>query len=258
MELDGLAIATLIFFGLLAGFLNAIVGGGGLISLPALLMVGMPPAAAIATNKLAGSLGNFTSMMTFLRAGKINTKMLLPIIPFVFISSVCGALTVSVLSPSILRPLVIVMLTVVFLYTVFNKGFGKPKMNTYATGKKKWLGLGLMVVIGFYDGFFGPGTGSFIIFVLLFMGFSFLEASASSKLLNFTSNIAALLTYLLLGMVNFTYGLILGAAMVIGAYVGSKVAMAKGLAFIRLLFIVMTFVLIIKNSYDYWLEIAKR
>ncbi|MER2191703.1 MAG: TSUP family transporter [Solibacillus sp.] len=258
MELDVIAIVTLVLFGLLAGFLNAIVGGGGLISLPALLMVGMPPAAAIATNKLAGSLGNFTSMMTFLRAGKINTKMLLPIIPFVFISSVCGALTVSAISPSILRPLVIVMLTVVFLYTVFNKGFGQAKTAVYATGKKKWLGLGLMVIIGFYDGFFGPGTGSFIIFVLLFMGFGFLEASASSKLLNFTSNIAALLTYLLLGMVNFTYGLILGVAMVIGAYTGSKVAMAKGLSFIRLLFIVMTFVLIIKNSYDYWLEIAKR
>lgn len=251
MELEFISIITLVVFGLIAGFLNAIVGGGGLISLPALLMVGLPPATAIATNKLAGSLGNFTSMMTFLRAGKINTKMLLPIIPFVFISSICGALTVSALSPSILQPLVIVMLTVVFLYTVFNKGFGQTKSSTYVTGYKKWLGLILMIIIGFYDGFFGPGTGSFIIFVLLFMGFQFLEASASSKLLNFTSNIAALLTYLALGMVNFTYGFIIGAAMVIGAYIGSKVAMSKGLGFIRLLFIVMTFVLIIKNTYDY-------
>lgn len=254
METDILTILTLIFFGFIGSFINAIVGGGGLITLPALLIVGLPPATAIATNKLAASMGNFTSMMTFLRAGKINLKMLGPIVPLVFIGSILGALTVHLIDPKILRPLVIVLLICVLIYTISNKGFGRKLDSTYILGWKKIAGLLMLIFIGFYDGFFGPGTGSFMIFVLLFMGFNFIEASGSSKLLNFTSNIAALLTFLFLGQVNFTYGLIMGVAMVIGAYIGSRLALTKGTAFIRMLFIVVTFILIIKNIYDYYGE----
>lgn len=252
MDIDVFSVLALFFFGFIGAFINSIVGGGGLITLPALLFVGLPPATAIATNKLAASLGNFTSMMTFLQAGKIDVKMLGPIVPFVFIGSMLGAFTVHQIDSEILRPLVLILLIAVLIYTLIKKDFGKVGEGGKAMGKKKLVGLLLLIILGFYDGFFGPGTGSFMIFVLLFMGFNFIDASGSSKLLNFTSNLAALIMFLFLGAVNFTYGLIMGAAMILGAYVGSKIALSKGTEFIRLLFIIVTSILILKNGYDYF------
>lgn len=252
MDIDVFSVLALLFFGFIGAFINSIVGGGGLITLPALLFVGLPPATAIATNKLAASLGNFTSMMTFLRAGKIDVKMLGPIVPFIFIGSMLGAFTVHQIDSEILRPLVLILLIAVLIYTLIKKDFGKVGEGGKAIGKKKLAGLLLLIILGFYDGFFGPGTGSFMIFVLLFMGFNFIEASGSSKLLNFTSNLAALIMFLFLGAVNFTYGFIMGGAMILGAYVGSKIALSKGTEFIRLLFIIVTSILILKNGYDYF------
>lgn len=252
MDIDVFSVLALFFFGFIGAFINSIVGGGGLITLPALLFVGLPPATAIATNKLAASLGNFTSMMTFLQAGKIDVKMLGPIVPFVFIGSMLGAFTVHQIDSEILRPLVLILLIAVLIYTLIKKDFGKVGEGGKAMGKKKLVGLLLLIILGFYDGFFGPGTGSFMIFVLLFMGFNFIDASGSSKLLNFTSNLAALIMFLFLGAVNFTYGLIMGAAMILGAYAGSKIALSKGTEFIRLLFIIVTSILILKNGYDYF------
>ena len=252
MDIDLLSIAALFFFGFIGAFINAIVGGGGLITLPALLFVGLPPATAIATNKLAASLGNFTSTMTFLRAGKIDLKMLGPIVPFVFIGSMAGAFTVHQVDSEVLRPLVLILLVAVLIYTLIKKDFGKVGKEGKAVGKKKAAGLLLLIGLGFYDGFFGPGTGSFMIFVLLFMGFNFIEASGSSKLLNFTSNFAALIMFLFLGAVNLTYGFIMGAAMILGAFAGSKIALSRGTEFVRILFIIVTIVLILKNGYDYF------
>ncbi|KGR81597.1 TSUP family transporter [Lysinibacillus odysseyi] len=252
MDIELLSVIALFLFGFIGAFINSIVGGGGLITLPALLFVGLPPATAIATNKLAASLGNFTSMMTFLRAGKIDVKMLGPIVPFVFIGSMLGAFTVHHVDSEILRPLVLILLIAVLIYTSIKKDFGKVKDVGKVIGKKKLAGLLLLIGLGFYDGFFGPGTGSFMIFVLLFMGFNFIEASGSSKLLNFTSNLAALIMFLFLGAVNFTYGFIMGFAMILGAYVGSKIALSKGTEFIRVLFIIVTTILILKNGYDYF------
>ena len=214
MEIDLFSIIALFFFGFIGAFINSIVGGGGLITLPALLFVGLPPATAIATNKLAASMGNFTSMMTFLRAGKIDVKLLGPIVPFVFIGSMLGAYTVHQVSPDILQPLILLLLIAVLIYTLIKKDFGKVGTEGKVTGKKKWISLALLITLGFYDGFFGAGTGSFMIFILLFMGFNFIEASGSSKLLNFTSNIAALTMFLLLGAVNYTYGLIMGLSLI--------------------------------------------
>lgn len=254
MEIDLFSVIALFFFGFIGAFINSIVGGGGLITLPALLFVGLPPATAIATNKLAASMGNFTSMMTFLRAGKIDVKLLGPIVPFVFVGSMLGAYAVHQVSPTILQPLVLLLLVAVLIYTLIKKDLGKVGTEGKVTGKKKWISLFLLITLGFYDGFFGPGTGSFMIFILLFMGFNFIEASGSSKLLNFTSNIAALTMFLLLGAVNYTYGLIMGFAMILGAYTGSKIALSKGTGFVRILFIVVTIVLILKNGTDYFLK----
>ncbi|MEO4052419.1 TSUP family transporter [Solibacillus sp. CAU 1738] len=251
LDMDLLTVILLFVFGFLGAFINAIVGGGGLITLPALMFVGLPPATAIATNKLAASMGNLTSMLTFLRAGKIDFKLLGPILPLVFLGSMLGAWTVHYLSAELLKPLVLVMLIVVLIYTVFKKDFGGVAAPKVMTAKRKLLFFATLIFIAFYDGFLGPGTGSFIIFAFLLMGFDFLQASGNAKLLNFMSNIAALLMFLLLGAVNFTYGLIMGFAMIVGAFFGTHFALKRGTTYVRILFIVMTSVLIAKNIFDY-------
>lgn len=241
----------LIFFGFVGAFINATVGGGGLITLPALLSVGLPPSAAIATNKLATSMGNLTSSLTFFRAGKIDLKLIGPILPLVFIFSMLGSWTVHLMDAELLRPLVIVMLMVVLFYTVLKKNWDRLETRKPLKWKRGMLFFSCLVLLGFYDGFFGPGTGSFIIFIFLMMGFDFLEATGNAKLLNFMSNIAALIMFLILGEVVFTYGLIMGASMIAGAFFGTKFALNKGTKFVRVLFIVMTAILIAKNIFDY-------
>ena len=244
-------VLIIIFFGFVGAFINATVGGGGLITLPVLLSVGLPPSAAIATNKLAATMGNLTSSLTFFKAGKIDLKLVGPILPFVFIFSMLGAWTVHLMDSELLRPLIIVMLIVVLIYTFLKKNWGQTEERKPLTWKRGALFFASLLLIGFYDGFFGPGTGSFVMFVFLIAGFDFLQAAGNAKLLNFASNIAALIMFLILGEVVFVYGLIMGIAMIAGAFVGTKFALSKGTSFVRMLFIIMTIVLIIKNIYDY-------
>lgn len=251
MELDIVKVFVLSFFGFVGAFINATVGGGGLITLPALLSVGLPPSAAIATNKLAASMGNLTSFLTFFKAGKIDLKLIGPILPFVFIFSMIGAWTVHLMDSELLRPLIIVMLIIVLIYTLAKKNWGQLAERKPFNWKRGIIFFSSLVLLAFYDGFFGPGTGSFIIFVFLIMGFDFLEAAGNAKLLNFMSNIAALTMFLILGEVVFTYGLIMGISMIVGSFFGTKFALKKGTSFVRMLFIVMTIILIMKNIYDY-------
>lgn len=251
LDLDLLTVLTLMFFGFIASFLNAIVGGGGLISLPALLFVGLPPATAIATNKLANTISNCTSMITFLRAGKIDRKLIKKVVPFVFAGSFLGAFIVHLVSSDILKPLMLIMLILVAIYTIFKKDWGQTSERKVLSTGKKVMFLFILAGIGFYDGFFGPGTGSFIIFVFLFMGFDFLQAAGNAKALNFTSNLAALLMFLFLGEVNFSYGLIMGGTMIFGALLGSRFALRKGSSYMRIIFIAVTLALIAKNIWDY-------
>lgn len=252
MELDIFNLVMLTVLGFIGAFINAIVGGGGLITVPALLAVGLPPATAIGTNKLAAALGNLTSMLTFLRAGKVNVRQLAPILPLVFIGSMCGALVIHLLPSEILRPLIILLLVAVLIYSILKKDLGQVRTGQRVSSRKKWLGYLLLIGLGLYDGFFGPGTGSFMIFVLLFMGFDFMQAAGNAKLLNLASNLAALIVFLFHGTVHFSYGIVLGLSMVVGAYVGSRLALSKGTGFVRVLFILITAALVIKTIYDYY------
>lgn len=253
MDIDLLSLVILLALGFISSFLNAIVGGGGLISLPALLAVGLPPSTAIATNKLANTISNGTSMLTFLRAGKVDVNKNKKIMPFIFIGSFMGAYTVHLVSPAILKPLMLVMLVLVTAYTVFKKDWGqKPEERSLSTLKKIAF-VGAFAAVGFYDGFFGPGTGSFFIFLLLMMGNDFLQAAGNAKAFNFTSNLAALAMFLLVGKVNFVYGLPMGFVMIFGAIIGSKFALKRGTKMMRIIFIIMTCTLIVKNTWDYFI-----
>ncbi len=252
IDLDPSLIITLFIFGFLAAFIDSVVGGGGLISLPALMFTGLSPSAAVATNKLAGTMGSLTSTITFYRSGNIDLKPIAKIFPFVFIASMLGAWVVHLMDPNLLKPLMLIMLAAVAVYTVFKKDWGS--ISTYKKlNAKKYIGFLILVsAIGFYDGFLGPGTGSFLIFAFLMIGFDFLKAAGNAKFLNFASNIGALVMFLFLGQINFAYGLIMGVAQIIGAICGSKFAIKQGSGYVRILFIVVTVLLLAKNTYDYF------
>lgn len=251
-DLDPQLVAILFLFGFLAAFIDSVVGGGGLISLPALMFTGLTPSAAVATNKLAGTMGSLTSTITFYRSGKIDLNSVLKFFPLVFIGSMIGAWVVHLMNPELLKPLMLIMLAAVAIYTIFKKDWGS--ISTVKKLSKVKFGIFLIVItlIGFYDGFLGPGTGSFLIFAFLIVGYDFLKAAGNAKLLNFGSNIGALLMFLFLGQINFAYGLIMGVAQIFGAICGSKYAIKRGSSYVRGLFITVTVLLLAKNAYDYF------
>ncbi|WP_438492778.1 TSUP family transporter [Paenibacillus sp. IHBB 3054] len=243
-------IAILVICGFLAGLIDSVVGGGGLIAIPALLSAGIPLPLLLGSNKLAGTLCSFTSTASFMRSGKINFQLVKVLIPFSIIGAVAGSLTVRQVPSEFLKPLVIVMLVVITIYTLFKKAWGDVSTFAGSSKKSRLIGIAVALLIGFYDGFFGPGTGSFLIFAFLMMGFEFVTAAGNAKVLNFASNISSLLTFVALGSVSYSYGLIMGIPMVIGAVVGSRIAIRKGAAYIRPLFIAVTVILISKQIWD--------
>ncbi|GGE67947.1 TSUP family transporter [Priestia taiwanensis] len=253
--MEELGISMLLFLvavGVLAAFVDAVVGGGGLIAIPALLFAGLPPAMVLGTNKLAGTMCSFTSTVAFMKSGKVNKRLAFALFPLAFVGSLFGAYTVQHISSDFLKPLMLVLLVGVTLFTIFKKNWGEQ--STYnGLSKRKWVLCGVVVVaIGYYDGFFGPGTGSFLIFAFLTLGLDFVTAAGNAKVLNFASNISGLLMFMYLGSVNYTYGIVMGLAMIVGALIGSHFAMKKGVGYVKTLFIVVSLLLIGKNALDYF------
>ncbi|WP_251551115.1 TSUP family transporter [Neobacillus muris] len=251
-DLDPSLLLILLVFGFLAAFIDSVVGGGGLIALPALLFTGLPPAAAVATNKLAGTVGSLTSTIMFYRSGKVELKSIYKLFPLTFIGSMIGAWTVHLMNPEVLKPLMLVMLAAVAIYTIFKKNLGTISVKKELSIRHSIIFVVLIFAIGFYDGFIGPGTGSFLIFAYLMMGFDFLKAAGNAKFLNFGSNIAALIMFMVLGQVNYAYGIPMGIAQLAGAICGSRFAIKRGSSYVRALFILVTFLLLAKNAYDYF------
>jgi uncharacterized membrane protein YfcA len=251
--LETLLPETLIFLivaGFIAAFIDSVVGGGGLISMPALLLTGLPPGVVLGTNKLAGTASSMTSSISFLRSGKIDRRLAFALFPISFLGSALGTWTVTLLPSAFLKPFVVVMLVVVTVYTIFKKNWGKDAVYRGITRAKRILIGVAAFVIGYYDGFFGPGTGSFLLFAFLLLGFDFVRAAGNARLLNFASNIASLLTFLAFGLVNFTYGIPMALAMVAGAWIGSRFAIQRGSTFVKPLFISVTALLIGKQVWD--------
>lgn len=241
--------------GFLAAFIDAVVGGGGLISIPTLLAIGLPPSIALGTNKLASVFGSMTSAFRFIRSGKVDLKLVGRLFVPVFILAMLGASLATFLPAQLLKPIVIVILTLVLLYTIFKKDWGDVRRVQSFTVKKAILITILLSLIGFYDGFLGGGTGSFMMFILLMFGFDFLGAAGNAKVLNFASNLGALILFMILGEVNYLYGLIMAASMIVGSYVGAMFAIKQGVGYVKVLFIVVTALLILKNAYDYVMQL---
>jgi uncharacterized membrane protein YfcA len=240
----------LVSIGFVAAFVDAVVGGGGLIAVPALLLTGLNPVLVLGTNKFAGTLSSLTSSVSFFFSGKINFRLVIWLVPLAFIGAAIGAYTVKQIPSEFLKPLVVFMLMAVTIYTLFKKNWGDK--STYQ-GLKLTSSILLAFaafILGFYDGFFGPGTGSFLMFVFLLVGFDFVGASANAKVLNFASNLGGLIVFFLLKSVNLSYGIPLALAMIVGAIVGSRVAIQKGAAYVKPLFIIITVLLISKQLWS--------
>lgn len=232
-----------------AGFIDSIAGGGGLISVPALLMTGMPPHMALGTNKMAASLGSFTSSYEFFKSNKLNKQLLKMLIPFAFTGAVLGVVTVQYISPKILEILIPFMIFSVALYTVLSKKVGMVNEYREINVKNSMLGKILTSALGFYDGFFGPGTGTFFMFGLVkIFKFDFTVATANTKVLNFTTGFAALLTFIFNGQVNLKYGAISAVFIIVGSKMGSKMAIKNGAKFIKPIFVVMSLVMAVKMA----------
>lgn len=248
--LDLSTTGFLIFFGFMAAFIDSVVGGGGLISVPALLWTGLPPVMALGTNKCAAVMGSMTSFITFVRSGKVDVWLMKRLFPLSFIGSALGVFAVQLLPSAILRPLIVVMLIAVLLYSIFKKDWGKENKYTGLSTKMLLMAGFVAFSLGFYDGFFGPGAGSFMLFGLLMVGFDFLGAAANARTLNFASNLSAVFFFGYLGFIDFSHAIPMGLAMIAGAYCGASMALKKGVGYVRPLFIIMTTVLIGKLVYD--------
>ena len=249
-NLDAAMFAFLAISGFIAAFIDSSVGGGGLISTPALLALGLPVPMALGTNKLAASMGACASFLSFWRAGKISKKMALCFMPLSALGSALGAYVVYLLPEELMKNIIVVLLVVVAIYTYQRKDWG-DQGSISELGVRALAGAALMAVgLGFYDGFFGPGTGSFLIFSFLFLGFDFVTAAGNAKALNFASGIGALAAFACSHSVIWSYGLLMGIFMILGALAGSRLAIKKGAAYVRPLYLLVTTVLIGKQVYE--------
>ncbi|NHC02922.1 TSUP family transporter [Acinetobacter sp. 187] len=254
MEME--VILSLIFFAFTAGAIDAAVGGGGLIQIPALM--GALPHTATATifgtNKLASICGTASAAFTYMRQVKLEWKLLAVIAVTACISSFGGAACVAMIPQHVLRPFVFFMLIVIALYTLMKKQFGQVHFQQELS-RKMLITAGIGgVLIGFYDGIFGPGTGSFFIFFFIkYLKVDFLHASALSKIGNFMTNFAALSFFIPTGHVLFSLGLMMAVANVCGSILGVKMALKYGSGFIRILFLILVSVLICRLAYQMFL-----
>lgn len=236
-----------------AGLVDAVVGGGGLIQIP-LLFSSLPnaaPAALFGTNKMASVFGTGSAAWRYASRVVVPWRAILPATVSAFVLSYVGAMTVAILPPLLLRPLVLVLLIGVAVYTYFRKDFGATDQGRRHGLRDGLVGVLLGGVIGFYDGFFGPGTGSFLIFLFVrFFGLDFLRASAGAKVVNAATNVAALLYFGLNGNWIWQLGLAMAAFNMGGALVGTNLALRHGTGFVRRVFLIVVVVLIAKFAYD--------
>ena len=248
--LTGIFLLSASFF---AGFVDSIAGGGGLIQLPALL-IGLPKTETVTvlgTNKLASVFGTTTAAALYRRQIKPEPKVLIAMALPAFIGSAVGASLASRIPTSSMRPLVLVLLIVVAIYTWLKPDLGKVEFLRHHSARRIQIAVLAGTVIGFYDGIFGPGTGSFLMLVLVAsLGYAFITASAIAKVVNVSTNLGALIVFGIHGAIIWQIGLGLGAANVTGAVIGSRLAIRGGSTLVRKVFLIVTIALIVKVGID--------
>lgn len=249
---DPAVIIMVIVAGLAAGWVDAVVGGGGLLQLPAMLLVpGITPVQALATNKMGSVFGTSTSAVTYYRRVRPDLRTALPMAGFALVGSLGGAIVAASLPQQVFKPVILVALIAVAVFTALKPDAGQVTQLRHEGRRHHGLAALIGAVIGFYDGLLGPGTGSFLVIALVtVLGYAFLQASAKAKIVNVATNIGALLFFVPHGSVLWGLGLILGAANMVGGYLGARTAVARGSRFIRVVFLVVVGLLVLKLGSD--------
>jgi uncharacterized membrane protein YfcA len=249
---DDLALQTVLLLGVagfLAGWVDAVVGGGGLIQIPALLL-GLPgaaPAQVLATNKLASVWGTAASSVTYYRRVRPDLRTALPMAAVAFVGAIVGALIGLHIPKDAFYPIILVMLVVVGAYTLLKPSLGELTRLRWTGARHTTAAMATGFVIGVYDGALGPGTGSFLVFALVgLLGYAFLEASATAKITNLATNLGALTVFAPGGHIVLSVGVVMAAANLLGGYVGARTAVSRGSRFIRVVFVVVVGAFIIR------------
>ena len=248
-----LDLVLLLLAALAAGFVDAVAGGGGLIQVPALItgLSGELPATVFGTNKLASIFGTGSAAWRYARKISLPWAIALPAAGSAFVFSFAGAASVAWLPKDVVRPLVLALLVAVMIYTLVKPSFGVIDAVSPAPTFSRRRALLIGVFLGFYDGFFGPGTGSFLIFAFVrWFGLDFLRASSAAKVVNLATNAAALAYFVPAGYVLVGIGASMAVANVVGAQIGSRIAIRQGSGFVRWVFLVMAGTLIVRVGFD--------
>lgn len=252
--LDPNSWMLLALVGLLAGFIDAVVGGGGMLTVPALLSVGLPPHLTLGTNKLSACFASGTAAYTYFRKKLFAPEFWKNCFYSTFIGALCGTIIVNYISTDLLQKFLPLVILSVAIYTLFNRvkeidNEQLPVKNSILIIKQRLQGF----VLGFYDGISGPGTGAFwVISNLRLYRLNILLSSGIAKSMNFTSNFVSLLTFIYFGQVDWFIGLTMGVCLMLGAFIGAHSAIHFGAKFIRPLFIIIVVVMAINLGYNAW------
>jgi uncharacterized membrane protein YfcA len=246
-------ILLLAVFSFLAGFIDAVVGGGGLIIMP-FLLINFPKLqlpVLFGTNKISALAGTSVSAIKYAQQIKFDLYLLFIVSFFAFSASFAGAKIVSQIDSSVLKPFILIVLIVIAVYTFFKKDLGYDQTKNLSFSKQVIYASLIGIVVGFYDGFFGPGTGSFLVlgFVLI-LGFEFVKASAYAKIINCITNISALIVFIKNGQFIIELSIIMAVFTISGSYIGATTALKRGNEYIRKIFLVIVSIMILKYGYD--------
>ena len=237
-DLSLIDLGLLVVGALFAGFVDSIAGGGGIITVPLLLSVGIPPHLALGTNKLQASFGSLTASLRYRHGGLVAFRPLAMGIMFTFAGAAAGTVAIQLIAAGFLARLIPFLLLGVFLYTLFSPRLGELDVEARISPLPFFALAGLG--IGFYDGFFGPGTGSFWTIALASLaGYNLKRATATTKVMNFTSNIVSLCVFIAGGKVLFLLGIMMGAGQLAGAWLGTHLVLSRGTRFIRVFFLIV-------------------
>jgi uncharacterized membrane protein YfcA len=239
--------------GFFAGFVDSVVGGGGLIQIPALLgaFPTAPPAMLLGTSKLGSIVGTSNAVYQYSRRVRIPWRRLMPAAAVAFLAALCGAALVTRISPALFRPVVPVMLSLVLAYVLWRPDLGSVHVPATLSARRAGTAIAGIAAIGMYDGFFGPGTGSFLmlLFVRLY-GFDFINASAAARFVNVATNAGALLFFILHRQIYWALAVPLAVCNTLGSVAGSHAALKHGSRFVRTVFIAVVAALIVKTAWD--------
>lgn len=250
--MDAWTLAALTVAALAAGWIDAVVGGGGLLLLPVLLLLpGIDPVEALGTNKSVAITGTTVSALTYYRSVRPELATALPTASVAATFAASGALVAALIPSGVLKPIILVALVVAGLYTMLRPEMGDVTTLRFGTGRHRVIATVAGAVIGFYDGIAGPGTGAFLLFILVGgLGYAFLEASANAKIINVGTNLGALVVFTVAGSVLWAVAPFMAAANIVGGYFGARTAISAGSRFVRRVFLIVVTVLIARVAWD--------